>query len=94
MATLNLNFHKPTGRHNPTKDEIVQIESIAVSVEAIIKALAEYGRSTRDDAKDMGNVCLGVCNALELLIDPVIGYLSNYAGDAAAPEKETKRKTA
>jgi hypothetical protein len=87
MAALNLNFHKPKGRHNPTKHEIAQIESIAVSVEAIVKALAEYARGSRDDAEDMGSVCLGVCNALELLIDPVIVYLSDYAGDAPAPEE-------
>ena len=88
MAKLNLNFHKQAGRHNPTKNEIVQIESVAVSIEAIIKTLAAYAECTRDDSADMGCVCISVCNALELLIDPVIEYLSNYAGDAPA-EGET-----
>ena len=87
MATLNLNFHKQTGRHNPTKDEIVQIASVATSVEAIIKALEEYARGTRDAAEDMGSVCMSVCNALELLIAPVIVYLSEHAGDAPAPKE-------
>jgi hypothetical protein len=85
MAKLNLNFHEQTGRRNPTKDEIVQIESVAVSVEAIIKTLAAYTEHTRDE--DIGCVCVSVCNVLEMLIDPVIGYLSEYAGNVPAEGK-------
>ena len=87
MAELNLNFHENTGRHEPTKSEIIQIESVAISVEAIIKALAGYARGSRDNEQDIMGVCLGVCNALELLMYPVIDYLSEYAGDAPAPEE-------
>jgi len=83
MAELNLNFHKQTGRHHPTKDEIVQIESAAVSVEAIIKMLAMYAEYTNDDRGDMGGVCISVCNAMELLMRPVIEYFE-YAGNAPA----------
>jgi len=87
MAKLNLNFHEQTGRHNPTKHELAQIESIALGIEAVIKTLGEYADA---DHEDLGSVCMSVCNALELLIDPVILYLSNYAGDTPAPEEETK----
>ena len=90
MAELNLNFHKNIGRHNPTKNEIVQIESVAVSIESIIKALNAYADGNH---RDIDVVCMGVCNAMELLIDPVIEYLSNYAGDAPTTEK-TEGETA
>ena len=86
MSKLNLNFHEQTGRHEPTKSEIYQIEGLAISVEAIIKALAAYANGSRD-REDMDGVCLGVCNALELLMGPVIEYLSEYAGNAPAPEE-------
>jgi hypothetical protein len=92
MAKLNLNFHKNTEHRNPTKDEIVQIEGVAISVEAIIKTLAVYAEYTNDDSRDMGGICTSVCNALELLIKPVVEYLSNYAGDVSAPE-ETEGET-
>jgi len=83
MAKLNLNFHKQAGRHNPTKNEIVQIESVTVSVEAIIKILATYAEYANDDSGDMGGVCISVCNAMELLMRPVIEYFE-YAGNAPA----------
>jgi hypothetical protein len=88
MAELNLNFHEQTGRHNPTEKEFCQIEGLAVSVDAIIKTLAVYAEHTNHNREDIGGVCLWVCNALELLMEPVIEYLSNYAGGAPAPEKE------
>ena len=87
MSKLNLNFEVPKERHEPTQNEIAQIEGLALSIEAIVKALEAYAAYYGDKA-DLGNVCVGVCNALELLVDPVIEYFSNYAGDAA-PEKES-----
>jgi len=84
MATLNLNFNEQTGRHNPTKHELAQIESLAFGIEAIIKALGEYADA---DHEDLGSVCMSVCNALELLIEPVCDYLSNYAGDVPTAEE-------
>jgi len=92
MAELNLNFHEQAGGRKPTKMEIYQIESVAISVEAIIKALGAYARGSRDNAQDMMGVCLGVCNALELLMEPVIGYLSEYAGDVPSPEERKSGK--
>ena len=89
MAELNLNFHKVTGRYKPTKSEIVQIEGLALSVEAILKTLNAYANENNDSG-DMGGVVMGVCNALGLLIDPIIGYLSNYAGDLPTPEEAEK----
>ena len=88
MAKLNLNFHEQTDRHNPTNHEIVQIGSVAFSVMAIIKTLEEYAASGNHD--DIDSVCVNVCYALELLIEPVCNYLSNYAGDAPAPEEAEK----
>ena len=84
MAKLNFNFHEQTGRHNPTKDEIVQIESLAFDIEGVVKALEEYASGEHED---IGSVCVGVCHTLELLIEPVIDYFSNFAGDAPAPEE-------
>ena len=88
MAELNLNFHEQTGRHNPTEREIIEIESVAISVEVIIKTLGVYAENTNHSREDIGGVCLCVCNALELLMGPVVEYLSNYAGDVPAPETE------
>ena len=88
MAELNLNFHEQTERHEPTKSEIIQIEGLAISVDAIIKTLAEYARGSRDNAQDIGGVCLWVCNALELLMSPIVEYMSEYAGDVPTPEEE------
>ncbi|MDR0474711.1 MAG: hypothetical protein LBH43_13695 [Treponema sp.] len=85
MAKLNLNFHQQTGRREPTKHEICQIEGIAFSVQAIIKTLSVY-TNENSNRNIEGVVCMGVCEALELLMEPIIEYLSNYAGDVPAPE--------
>ena len=85
MAELNLNFHEQTERYKPTKREINQIEGVATSVEAIIQVLEVYAG---DDHKDLASVCMCVCNALELLMGPIIEYLSNYAGALSTPEEE------
>ena len=87
MAKLNFNFQKTDRRYEPTKSEILQIEGLALSIEAIVKALDAYAIDYYDKP-DMGSVCVGVCNALKLLIDPVIEYLSNYAGDVPTPENQ------
>jgi hypothetical protein len=88
MAEVNLNFHNQTSRYNPTERELCQIEGLAVSVDAIIKTLAEYAENTNHSREDIGGVCLNVCNALELLMAPVIEYLCNYAGNVPTPEGE------
>jgi hypothetical protein len=84
MAKLNLNFHQQTGRYELSKNEIYQIEGIALSIEAILKTLGAYANEGTDD---IGSVCQSVCSALEILIDPVVEYLGNYAGSEPAPEK-------
>lgn len=89
MAKLNVNFSEQTIRDEPTKDEIFQIEGLALSVKAIIQTLNVYASNHVRDAegsKEVDSVCIGVCNALELLVKPIIEYLVNYAGDEAAPE--------
>jgi hypothetical protein len=84
MARLNLNFVQETARHEPTENEICQIKGLAVSIEAIIKTLAAYAD---DNCHDIDGVCISVCRALELLVCPVIEYLSDYAGEIPAPEE-------
>jgi len=84
MAKLNLNFHKQTGRHNPTEHELDQVVGVALSVEGIIKALEDYAYGKHEDTE---SVCINVCYALELLIEPVIDYLSNYAGEEPEPDE-------
>ena len=85
MAKLNLNFSQAVGRYNPTRSEICQIEVIALGIEAVVKALSAYAEAEHEDGN---GVCMGVCNVLELLIDPVIDYLSENAGLKAAPEPD------
>jgi hypothetical protein len=85
MAKLNLNFHQQTGRRKPTENEIAQIGALAYSVEAIIKTLSVYTNENNNQNVD-GNVCMSVCDALELLIEPIVDYMCNYAGDVPAPE--------
>jgi hypothetical protein len=85
MGKINLNFIQNTGRHNPPKQEIHEVEGLAFSVEAIIKTLYAYANAN-DDKADIGSVCMYVCYALELLMDPITEYLSNYAGDVPTPE--------
>ena len=85
MAKLNLNFLDNSRRREPTKSEIYQIEYLALGVEGIIKTLGSYVNENPDPYVACG-VCLSVCNALELLMDPIVDYMSNYAGDTPAKE--------
>jgi putative Mn2+ efflux pump MntP len=84
MGKLNLNFIQPTERYEPTKSEIAEIVGLALSVDALAKALEVYAI---DSNENIDSVSIGVCNAIQLLINPVIVYLCNYAGDEPAPEK-------
>ena len=88
MARLNLNFHQVTGRREPTKQEIDQIEGLALSIESISKAMIRYtcDTTTIEEANEAITACMGVFRVFELLIAPVIDCLANYAGDEAAPE--------
>ena len=91
MAKLNLSFHQQTKRYEPTKQEIYALEGIALSVEAIIKAMGEYcDKDNTENAHEALGVCMSICNALELLIEPIVDYMGNYAGDKAAPEVITQ----
>ena len=89
MARLNLNFHETTERHDPTKGEIRQLAGIALSIEATVKALFVYASDAAggvERTKDLDMVCMGACNALELLIDPIVEYMNEYAGQEPCPE--------
>jgi hypothetical protein len=80
MAKLNLNYCEDKGRRVPTEDEINQIASLAFSVEALTKALSMYCNENSNRNVE-GYVCVGVCEAIELLMGPIITYLCNYAGE-------------
>ena len=90
MAKLNLNFLDNSGRRDPTRSEIYQIQRLALSVTDIIKTLESYADENCDPSAACG-VCLSVCNALELLMDPIVDYMSNYAGNTPAPESDDKQ---
>jgi len=83
MAKLTLNFNEQAEIHIPTKSEIAEIECAARSADAIIKALSAYVRTEKMDPTD---VCMGVCDALKLLMAPVVDYLFEYAWQGPAPE--------
>lgn len=89
MAKLNLNFYETTDRREPTKSEILDLELIALGAGAIAKALRAYSMNYHD-TPDFCADCAGVCNVLEILMDPNIEYFSEYAGSAAPPDKEGK----
>ena len=92
MAMLNLNFHEPKGCYKPTKSEIGELETLALSIKAIVQVMARY---TNNDCTACGgnrepfevtNNCASVFNALELLVEPLVKYMSDYAGKEAAPK--------
>ena len=91
MTKLNLNFHKTTGCYEPTKSEIGQLETLTLSIKAIVQVMARYTNdcndcgSNRDDF-EVTNNCASVFNALELLMEPLVKYMTDYAGKEAAPE--------
>jgi hypothetical protein len=87
MAKLNLNFHKETGRYEPSKNEIVQIAGIALSVEAIVKTLYIYASESNESTVEKDGVCMGICTALEALMGPIVDYLGEYAGLPAIEEE-------
>jgi DNA-binding transcriptional MerR regulator len=90
MAKLNLNFHEVTGLRRPTEQEIAQLQELGFSIEAIIKTLGAYAAKNNNRmGTDTATVCMCVCNALELLIEPIVEYLANYAGELPAEAEET-----
>jgi len=86
MARLNLNFHQSMERHEPTENEIFQLANLSISIKSVIESLDVYCLESK--GKEKNDVCLGVCHALELLIDPIIDYLNEYAGNEASYENE------
>ena len=88
MAELNLNFHQQKGQRELTKHEIYQIEGLALNIKAITKALYAYADDCRENTQEISSVCMGVCNTVELLIEPVIEYMADYAGSLPAQEEQ------
>ena len=88
MAELNLNFHQQKGRREPTKQEIYQIERLALNIKAIIKALYVYTDDSCKNALEKSEVCMGICDTVELLIEPIIEYMMDYAGSLPAQEEQ------
>ena len=87
MAKLNLNFHK-TGYYKPTQSEIGQLETLALCIRAIVRVMARYTVDHADerDTYEVTNNCTSVFTALELLIDPLVEYMTDAAGNEAKPE--------
>ena len=87
MAKLSLNFHKTTGCYEPTQSEIGELETLALSIKAIVQVMARYTNDCTDcgnnrEPYEVTNNCASVFNALELLIEPLVKYMSGYAGEA------------
>jgi len=87
MAKLSLNFHGPTGMSEPTENEIDQLGGLALDIKMIIKALGKCALEGRDKNAETADICMGVCNVLELLMDPLVDYMMNYA-EAPQPMEE------
>ena len=85
---LNVNFHQQTGRRPPTKQEINELECLALSIEAIVKAMRFLCIENDNKEKAHGTLgsCISICSALELLMEPITDYMCNYAGDTPTPE--------
>ena len=82
---LNLNFLKQEGLRMPTKREIMCLQTMAFSIQSIIRILRDASREGSGDmAKKLADFTCS-CNALEILIEPIIDYLCNYAGKEANP---------
>jgi hypothetical protein len=73
-------------RYTPTAYEINELAMAAQSIEAIVDVMADYTCGTRD--KDAVSNCLSVFNVLKWLIEPIETYLTENAGEPAAPEEE------
>ena len=90
MARLNLNFQEDKDYRNPTKREIVELEFLTMNVNSVIKVLAGYVMDNANNELEEVTVnTIGVLNALELLMEPIVDYMSNYAGKTPTEEKET-----
>ena len=85
---LNLNFCKETKRREPTKQNIIELECLAHNIKAVIKAMGDYcmANDSKEHAMEAVGECLSLCNVLELLIEPIIDYMCDYAGEPPAPE--------
>jgi hypothetical protein len=91
MTKLNLNFHETTGFCKPTESEIVQLETLARSINAIVQVMARYTNDCTHCGGDRGayevsDNCACVFNALELLMEPLVNYMIDSAGKEAAPD--------
>jgi hypothetical protein len=89
MSRLELCFPpEETGQRRPlTEDEINQLAVTASGINAIVEVMGEYTCSIQsDNALDAVSNCLDVFTVLEWLIKPVLSYLSEYAGEEAAPD--------
>jgi hypothetical protein len=94
MAKLTLCFpSEETGRRRPlNKGEIDEIAMAAQSITAIAEVMQEYACNIKEDnARNAMANCMDVFTILEWLIRPVAAYLSEYAGEEAAPEEEPEQ---
>jgi hypothetical protein len=92
MTRLTLCFTpEETDRRPLTKSEIIELSIVAQNIAAITEVMQEYACVVRaDKAYDALVNCMGVFNVLEWLIQPVTDYLTEYAGEEAAPEEQAE----
>ena len=91
MAKLNLNFLRSSGCCEPTESEIGELEILTLSIKAIVQVMARYTNDCTDCGSNRGtyevaNNCASVFNALELLMEPLVLYMTTHAGKEAAQE--------
>jgi len=92
MADLNLSFRETIGVCVPTESEIVQLVTLARSINAIVRVMARYTNDCTHCGSDRGayevsDNCACVFNALELLMEPLVNYMIDSAGKEAAPDE-------
>jgi hypothetical protein len=88
MAKLALCFRDEKEGRPLTSTEINGVTIAAQGASAIIHVMGEYlaGNPQEDDYSD--DIYISVFNVLELLMEPVTDYLSDYAGTPAVPKQE------
>lgn len=79
-----------------TKNDIYHLSSTAMAIEAISEVMANYACDNTEQKEQSSVIvnCMHAFNVLNLLIDPIVDYLSEYAGEEAAPDepKQTEAK--
>jgi hypothetical protein len=83
---LKLCFTDDGNSHRPlTGYEINELGAAAQAISAIARVMGEYVCDCSSEEENHG-IFISMFTVLEWLIEPVVDYLDEYAGDPAAPE--------